>query len=152
MQEEYGGCTHLLSHASGTKGLREGIVFENTIGCVLLVGISPAFGMPQCCSMRLFPIVSWAFRRGTGIGGSVRLGARDMGRSFRTVPWGMGAVVEAMFGVFGCRELAGMLEEPRREGAVVPGVGKGCGVEAREGGTAALSARRTTSHCGHFTM
>ena len=95
--------------------------------------------------MRLFPIVSCTFRRGTGIGGSVRLGTRDMGCGFRTVPRGMGAVVEAMFGMFRCRELAGTLEEPRREGAVVPGVGKGCGVEAREGGTAALSACRTTS-------
>ncbi|KAI0286221.1 hypothetical protein BC826DRAFT_972769 [Russula brevipes] len=86
-----------LSHASGTKGLEEGIVFENTISCVLL-GISPVFGMPWCCGMWLFPIVSWAFRRGTGTG-VYGWGTRDMGRGFGTVPQGMGAVVEAVFGI-----------------------------------------------------
>jgi hypothetical protein len=85
-----------LSHASGAKGLGEGIVFQNMTGCVLLVGISFAFGMPRCCGMRLFPIMSWVFRRGTGMGGGVRLGRKGHGARFQDHPTGNGT----MFGVF----------------------------------------------------
>jgi hypothetical protein len=79
-----------LSHASGTKDLGDGIVSENTIGRVLLVGIDAAPGMPLCCGTGLFSILSWAFRRGTGVGGGVRLGRKGHGARFRDRPAGNG--------------------------------------------------------------
>lgn len=45
-------------------------------------------------------------------------GGRDMGRGRGTVPRGMGAVVEAMVGVFGGRRMAGRLSEPGGGGEV----------------------------------
>jgi hypothetical protein len=70
------------------QGIGEGIVFENTIGRALLVGIKPALVMPLNCSMGLFPIVSWAFRRGIGMGGGVRVRRKGHQARFRDRPTG----------------------------------------------------------------
>jgi len=45
-------------------------------------------------------------------------GGRDMGRGRGTVPRGMGAIVEAMVGVFGGRRMAGRLSDPGGGGEV----------------------------------
>ena len=63
------GITHLLarsvmmgqlylSHAARAEGLGEGIVSENTICGARLCRIDTALGLPVCCGMGLFGILS----------------------------------------------------------------------------------------------
>lgn len=64
-----------------------------------------AWGCSTYCRVRSDDVPEWE--------GVCAWGGRDMGRGRGTVPRGMGAVVEAVMGVSGECELAGVLCDPR---------------------------------------
>jgi hypothetical protein len=111
---------------------------------VLLVGISFAFGMPRCCGMRLFPIVSWAFRRGTGMGGGVRLGRKGHGTSVSGPSRGERDHVWRVRGLRASRHFG----RTSQRGSSGSWSRRGVWGGRREGGAAAQSACRTTSSPG----